>query len=179
MSLLLVSRFRLALVALGVQYLAMFWFTATALPLGMAAVKLLVGWMITALFASMATTTASGWDSEKILSGKLLRFGVMVIMWVVIYLATPFVSIWLPVNENLLMGGLILLSGGLIQIGLSNRIMRICFGLLTLMSGFEIIYAALEPSVLVSGMLALVNIGIGLVGLSLVVIKGTENEVME
>ena len=36
--------------------------------------------------------------------------------------------------------------------------------LLTLIAGFEIIYAAVENSILVAGLLSLTNLGLGLVG---------------
>jgi hypothetical protein len=103
----------------------------------------------------------------------------MIGLWIVFYLATPAMKTWLPVPLNSLIGGLFLISGGIIEFGLSNQVIRVCIGLLTLMSGFEVIYAALEPSVLVSGLLALVNIGIGLVGIFLIMRRETDSEVVE
>jgi hypothetical protein len=47
--------------------------------------------------------------------------------------------------------------------------MRVIVGLLTVLSGFEIIYAAIESSVLVTGLLAGVNLGLALVGAYLLI----------
>lgn len=176
--LLMIQDFRLAVTALGVQYLLVFILIAAVLPTGLALVKLLVGLMITALFLSEIRTIGKDWENRIAASGNLLRGGVVLILWIVVYLALPLLQVWFPVNQNLLMGGMILLSSGMIQVGLSRQVLRVAFGLLTLYSGFEIIYAALEPSVLVSGLLALVNIGIGLTGLFLAVQGSDKNEVI-
>jgi hypothetical protein len=37
-------------------------------------------------------------------------------------------------------------------------------GLLTILSGFEVFYSAVEGSILVAGMLSVVTLGLGLVG---------------
>ena len=50
----------------------------------------------------------------------------------------------------------------LLQIGFSMRVSRIFLGLLTLLSGFEILYAAVEQATLVEGLLVLINLGIAL-----------------
>jgi hypothetical protein len=53
---------------------------------------------------------------------------------------------------------------GLLQLGLSREAIRIVIGVLTVISGFEILYATLEASVLMTGLLAILNIGIAFVG---------------
>jgi len=47
---------------------------------------------------------------------------------------------------------------------LSREAIRIIIGLLTVISGFEILYATLEASVLMTGLLAIMNIGLAFVG---------------
>ncbi len=179
MAVLILPKFRWVIFALGIQYLAAFFLTFQTLSLGLALIKLLVGWMITALFASISTTVERRWNTEKALSGMILRITVMVGLWIILYLATPTIKTWLPAPINSLIGGVFLISGGIIEFGLSNQVMRVCIGLLTLMSGFEVIYAVLEPSVMVSGLLALVNIGIGLVGIFLIMRLEADIEVVE
>ncbi|MEN6522269.1 MAG: hypothetical protein ABFD14_00960 [Anaerolineaceae bacterium] len=179
LAVLILPRFRWVIYALAIQYLAAFFLSTQTLSLGLALIKLLIGWMITALFASISTTIEKKWNSESVLSGIILRVTVMIGLWIVLYIAAPAMKSWLPVPLYLLMGGLFLLSGGIIQFGLSNQVMRVCIGLLTFMSGFEVIYASLEPSVMVSGLLALVNIGIGLVGILLTMRMGPDSEVVE
>jgi hypothetical protein len=61
--------------------------------------------------------------------------------------------------------GSVLLAGiGFLQLGTSSQITRIIFGLLTVLAGFEVFYAAVEGSILVAGMLSVVILGLGLVG---------------
>jgi hypothetical protein len=179
LCILMLQNFRLALAALAAQYLLIFLLITSVLPSSLALVKLLVGWMITALLVSEIRLIEKDWENRIALSGNLLRGGVLILLWIVVYLGLPLIQLWIPVNQTVLLGGLILLSGGLIQVGLSNQVLRVSLGLLTLFSGFEIIYAALEPSVLVSGLLVLVNIGIGLTGLFLVIHGKEENEVIQ
>jgi len=179
LCILMLQNFRLALAALAAQYLLIFLLITSVLPSSLALVKLLVGWMITALLVSEIWLIEKDWENRIALSGNLLRGGVLILLWIVVYLGLPLIQLWIPVNQTVLLGGLILLSGGLIQVGLSNQVLRVSLGLLTLFSGFEIIYAALEPSVLVSGLLVLVNIGIGLTGLFLVIRGKEENEVIQ
>jgi hypothetical protein len=53
---------------------------------------------------------------------------------------------------------------GLIHLGITSRVFRVVLGLLTALCGFEIIYAAVESSILVAGLLAITNLGLGLTG---------------
>ena len=52
---------------------------------------------------------------------------------------------------------------GLLHLGLTNHPFRVTLGLLTVLSGFEILYAAVETSTLVAGLLAGINLGLALV----------------
>jgi hypothetical protein len=47
---------------------------------------------------------------------------------------------------------------------------------MTALSGFEILYATVEGSVLVAGLLAIINLGLALVGSYLLVASNTEEE---
>ena len=61
------------------------------------------------------------------------------------------------------LAGTWLLASGLIQMGLFARPLRVGVGLLTFLSGFEIFYSALEPSLAVAALLAGVHLGLGLI----------------
>jgi hypothetical protein len=65
-------------------------------------------------------------------------------------------------------GGLILILMGLLHLGLTDRPLRVILGLLTLLAGFEVLYAALEHAALVTGLLAAVNLGLAMVGAFLI-----------
>jgi hypothetical protein len=64
----------------------------------------------------------------------------------------------------MILGAGILIGMGVLQLGSTTNILRVLFGLLTVVSGFEVIYAGLEESVLVTGLLAIVNILFGFMG---------------
>jgi hypothetical protein len=61
-----------------------------------------------------------------------------------------------------------------LQIGFSSSYFRTVIGILTFFSGFEILYAAVEASILVVGLLAVMNLGIALIGTYLILAPGME-----
>jgi hypothetical protein len=82
---------------------------------------------------------------------------------------------WLPGSApEIISGGLILVGLGLLAIGLSDHVLRVAIGLLTVLAGFEIIYAGVEASVLMAGLLAGLNIGIALIGIYLQAVPSIE-----
>jgi len=83
------------------------------------------------------------------------------------------------VNLTQLAGGLLLIGMGLVMLGLNARPLRVVLGLLVLFSGFEILYAMVERSTLVAGLLALVNLALALIGAYLhVAATGSPEEVL-
>ena len=85
-------------------------------------------------------------------------------VFLIVFSITPGLGNWLPASTILFLGGLILIGMGVLQLGMTTRPLRVVVGLLTVLSGFEILYAAVESSVLVAGLLAVVNLGLALVG---------------
>jgi hypothetical protein len=71
---------------------------------------------------------------------------------------------FLGASPEQVLGGLWLLGLGLLQLAFTREDIRIVIGLLTVISGFEILYATLEASVLMTGLLAMLNIGLAFVG---------------
>jgi len=76
---------------------------------------------------------------------------------------------WLP-EITLLQayGGMILIALGLLHLGLTSQPFRVVLGLLTVLSGFEILYAAVESSILITGLLAAVTLGLAMLGAYLI-----------
>lgn len=79
----------------------------------------------------------------------------------------------LPVE--LVAGGTWMLVSGLVQAGLYARPLRIGVGLLTFLSGFEIFYAQIEPSLSVAALLAAVHLGLALMTGYLIRSQGWES----
>jgi hypothetical protein len=82
----------------------------------------------------------------------------------------PKAASWVPgVNPSQLIGGAFLIGMGLLHLGLTSQPMRVVIGLMTVLSGFEILYAVVEASTLVAGLLAVINLGLALAGAYLLV----------
>jgi len=163
------------ILALSIQYVGVFWLVLTIWPVGLSAVKLISGWMSGAIIGSSV--------SEEIINLQKIHFSVKeeirfkAILWFIVLLiviaTVPKLTGIFPLSINLLTGSLILIVIGLLHLSLTNEPYRIIFGLLTALSGFEIIYAGLERSVLVAGLLSIVTIGISFIG---VIISQVKNE---
>lgn len=154
---------RYALLALVVQYVGVFWLIAQTLPIGLAAVKLIIGWMAGAILASSQISLGEDLPVSD-LSGRIFRGFVVIFGVIVAFSILPAAESWIPVERSLLSGGLILLISGLIQLGLTSNPFRLSIGLLTFLAGFEMIYSGLVSSVLVVGLLGLINLGVGVAG---------------
>jgi hypothetical protein len=63
---------------------------------------------------------------------------------------------------------MILIALGLLHLGLTSQPFRVVLGLLTVLSGFEILYAAVESSILITGLLAAVTLGLAMLGAYLI-----------
>jgi hypothetical protein len=61
-------------------------------------------------------------------------------------------------------GALLLIGGGLVHLGIASRGLRTIISLLTILAGFEILYAVVETSTLVAGLQAIVTLGVALTG---------------
>lgn len=61
------------------------------------------------------------------------------------------------------MAAAILMSMGLLQLGLFRSPLRVVIGLITLLSGFEIAYSVIEPALAILALIASVHIGLAMV----------------
>ena len=154
---------RWRIIFLAAQYLAAFWLVSLLWSLGLAVVKLVVGWMVCAVLGASQNEQ----DSEPInltSAGTLFKMIVTVFVWFVVYSIAPKVAEFIPTGMVVLWGGLLLAAMSLIQLGMTTEVKASIIGLLTLMSGFEILYAAVENSILVTGLLAMINLSLALAG---------------
>mgnify|MGYP000884871992 CR=1 FL=1 len=160
--LLISQHWRLSMIALAVQYLAVFWLVAMVWSINLAIAKLVTGWMVIAIIA--ASNPTQDYQDRRFagIAGILIKALSIIMIGLLVFSAAPALLEVIPTGMSLLWGGLILLGMGLLQIGFSMRVSRIFLGLLTLLSGFEILYAAVEQATLVEGLLVLINLGIAL-----------------
>ena len=154
---------------LGIQYLGVFGFVQTIWPINLAIVKLISGLIVClALATSQKSTTVFSFSETSWPQGSLFRLlASALILLTTLSIATQ-TSTWLGINNPMGTWASLLLMGiGLLQLGITTQPMRVIIALLTLISGFEIIYAFVESSALVAAMLVLINLGLSLVGIYL------------
>ena len=159
-------RWMLGLLAL--QYVGVFLLVSYSWPIEIAVVKLVAGWMAAAiLFLAYRTRTSyEGMDrlTASIPARVFMGFAILLV-GLAMYSLMPSALRWfLGASSQQVLGGVWLLGLGTLQLSYSRQDIRIIIGLLTVISGFEILYATLEASVLMTGLLALLNIGLAFVG---------------
>jgi hypothetical protein len=160
--LVLVSQnWRRSILALAVQYLGVFWLITLSWPVELAIVKLVVGWVTGAVLGA-SQLPEIGREGSR--SSQIFRSLAAIFVFILTFTTYPFLATWINARPEILQGGLILIGMGLLQLGMTTNSLRVILGLLTVLSGFEIIYASVENSVLVTGLLAVVTLGLALVG---------------
>ena len=170
-GLLLSRNWRWSLGLLATQYLGSFWLVTRHWPLGMAAVKLVTGWMaIAALAMTLLALSQKDQAEEQFLpqgiSFRLFASGVTAL---IVLAASPRIEAVTPgLGLPVIAGSLLPIGMGLLLLGSTSNIFRVVIGLLTMLTGFETLYAAVEGSVLVAGLLAVVDLGLALVGAYLI-----------
>lgn len=176
-AVLLVSQnWRYSILALAIQYVGVFWLVGTIWPFGLAAVKLVAGWMAGAVLSASQSDEGLREDLQPGFSTPAFRFLAAGMALVLVISVTPVVAQRFPAGTHQLQGGLILITMGLLHLGMTTRPMRVIIGLLTALSGFEILYAAVETSVMVAGLQAIVTLGLALIGAYLLAVRGMEGD---
>ena len=170
-GLILNSDWRWDLGLLAAQYLGIFILVAQHWPIGMAAVKLVTGWMATAAVGmTLNALTPREENLEQFWPrGRAFRLFMVGTIVVLTIAATPRVESTIPgIGFPVVAGGVLLVGNGLLHLGTRSEITRVIYSLLTILAGFEIIYAGVESSILVAALLAVINLGLGLVGAYLI-----------
>ncbi|MFN8413362.1 MAG: hypothetical protein U0Z26_13320 [Anaerolineales bacterium] len=166
---------RIQLGALALQYFATFWLVTRHQPFIMGSAKLVTGWMVVAAIGmTRLSLTQSEHENEPapnfIPDNRWFSIALLAIMVLVTAGATPRIEEIIPgLGLPVIAGGLLLITTGMIHLGITSDILRVILSLLTILAGFDILYAAVESSILVAGLLALTNLGLGLVGSYLLV----------
>lgn len=168
LSILLIRDWRWSLALLAAQYIGVFWLTQIHWTISMAAVKLVTGWMAATILGitrstlnpKLAAAPDHSWPE-----GRLFRILAATLAFLVVASAAPGVIQLLPgIGLPEVAGSLILMTMGLLLLGLTIQPLRVVIGLLTVLAGFEILYAAVETSTLVAALLAVINLGLAMVG---------------
>lgn len=166
-GLLIYRDWRFGLGLLGLQYVGVFWLTNQHWPISMAAIKLVTGWMAIATLGITRLNLKEDEEENRPFwpQGRLFRLFTAGIVIVIVITAVPRIEVIIPgIGLPVISGSMLLMGLGMLHLGMTAQPFRVIIGLLTVLSGFEALYAALESSVLVAAMLSVVNLGLALVG---------------
>jgi len=142
------------------QVFSVFWLTTLSWSFAESAVKLIGGWIAIAIVSSVHPDSILEKENETMTSGFGFRFLVIAMIWLLAFSSSSLIQNLIPARVEILWGGMLLFGSGIIQVGFSRNIIRTIIGLITFISGFEVMYASIESSVLVSGVLAFLTIGL-------------------
>ncbi len=178
MTILIFRDWRINAIALAVQYLAAFILVSLSWPIGMAVIKLLVGWMATSAIALTRIHQDSSVSTIEPVASLFFRglAGLLVILVIFVLSPTMQNNLFPQLELVIIQGGLMLLGMALMQLGTHSETYLIVFSLLSFLSGFEVIHAGLEISTLLTGLLAVTNLGLALVGVYFIVKTDQQNE---
>jgi hypothetical protein len=188
-GLLITTDWRISTALLAIQYVGVFILVRMEWSLAMSAVKLVAGWIsCTVLGMALLSLPEFRFRTEKQNVTRLENGGVntpirtrlplgrpFILLTAILVLLTTFSLAGIAQNWfectpfPVLLGGFILIGMGLLQLGFSERGFPVILGLLTTLSGFEILYASIDSSALVAGLLAAANLGLALIGAYLIV----------
>jgi len=164
--------------ALAMQYLAAFYLVTFSWPIGLAIVKLIVGWMATAAIG--LTCMRNMENDSKMESTSSLFFrglsGLMIILVIFVVSSSLKDSVFPNLPLIIIRSGLMLIGMALMQLGTNASPYLTIMSLLSFLAGFEVIHAALERSTLLTGLMASVNLGLALVGVYFIMKAGDVNE---
>lgn len=164
---LLARDWRWSLGLMAAQYLAAAILTTAHWPVGMAAALLVAGWMSVAALGMTLTalppripSTETSWPQAR--AFRLFMAGMVYVLAAGL---TPRIGAFLAgISSPVIAGSILLMGVGFLLLGTNAQVLPITLGLFTVLMGFEVFYSAVEGSILVAGMLAAVNLGLGLAG---------------
>jgi hypothetical protein len=165
---------RLNVFALTVQYFFVVLLMTRVIRLEVAAVTGLIGWMICMVFylterrvSELEKSTADESVPTQQLNRWMMsaRASFYLLAAILISVAAYTAALRMPLPEvppDITLACYQMAGMGLLLVGLSEVPMQVGFGLLVFLSGFDLFYVALEPSLAVAGLLGAVSFLIAL-----------------
>jgi len=175
-GLLVVSRdWHINVMALTIQYFFVVLLLTRLIQMEVAAVKGLIGWMICMVFylterrvsvleqAAEAEGRAEARRRHRWVMSAQASFCLLAGILLAVAAYTAALRFPLPeVPSDVSLACYLLAGFGLLLIGLNETPMQVGIGLLTFLSGFDLFYVALEPSLAVAGLLGMASFLIAL-----------------
>lgn len=164
----LVRDWRWLIIFLAIQYAGMFILVLQNWPTGMAAVKVIAGWMSAAILGMTRSNLIIEDESSPkdiLPQGRFFRLIAASIVGLIVASGTPLVDNMMgDAGMAVTAGSLLLIGMGLLHLGVTDQILQVTVGLMTVLAGFEILYTAVESSTLVAALLAAINLGLAMAG---------------
>lgn len=190
-----ITDWRFRIVLLSIQYFGEFFLISLSWPVAMAVSKLVAGWISGAVLgmALVAHPAAVVFTRKKqretpsrfpalppflrIRPSNVFYFLAALLVGLFSLSISTEVKSWIPgIQNEQIWAGLLLMGMGLIHLGFRTDPFSTILGLLTILSGFEILYASIEQSTLVAGLLSVINLGLALVGAYLILSPQMEED---
>lgn len=149
---------------LSMSYLIGFILIVQIWPLSLAAVKLISGLMGVALLGMAKINLAEKTDQEEGVSSRIFIFLLVSLSWIIVTATINKLNEWLPIEYTNLFIGMLFLIAGVIKFSIGQKVFDVIVGLLTFLSGFDIIYSSLEGSALVTALFGLIILSICILG---------------
>jgi hypothetical protein len=170
----------LNLIALLVQFVCLFPILLKIMPLQLALIHPFTGLMVT-LILYLTLVGVGGIESvnlrRRLTSGEIFRglAGIFLIVTLRAFVPQIEQAVFPTVSGNHLFLSLGLILIGLLQLGTIREPFYLAIGVLTFLSGFELLYSALEFSFLLEALFVAVNLLLAIVG-AFFIVKNAESE---
>lgn len=170
----------LNLIALTIQFLFLFPILRSILPLQLALIQPFTGLMVT-LILYLTLVNVGGIEPINLkfrpTSGEIFRVIAGLLVLALLRALIPQIqqSVFPTVSGNFLFLSLGLIILGLLQLGTIREPFYLAIGILTFLSGFQMLYNALDYSILLEALLVAVNLLLAIVG-AYFIVKNAESE---
>jgi len=167
---------RWSIFGLAMTYLIGFTLIVQIWPLPLAAVKLLSGLIGLIILSTVKMNAEIRSEEIGTPSSRIFILLLAILSWLIAAATINRLNAWLPIEYTNLFIGMVFMVCGIIKLSTDQRIFNVIVGLLTLLSGFDVIYSSLEGSALVTALYALIVVSICVLGSYLEGIFSAEEE---
>lgn len=162
-GLILADRRRTIAIAFGAIVLFLFSINVQFWTFGFALSKLLTG-IMSILILVLTHEQTKGEISYPKVTGKVFNSVGLAFCIILVLFTINNTSKYLAISHDQVIPSLSILLCGFILLGISQDPFRIVIGLLTVLIGFEVVYGAVEQSLLINGLLTAVELLVAFVG---------------
>ncbi len=164
-TLLISNSSQTVLIFLGVLYLSSFLMLLQVWPTGLAFVHLIAGLLSVLVINSLCSQLTWQTEPPRIAMDVLM----VVFVGVITFAFAPQLSVYFSESSEFLIIGFFLFVIGLLQVGTSQDAFRILISMFIFTLGFQILYAPLEGSALVTALISIIQVVLALVGSRMVI----------